>query len=173
MIKDPKNRRADLIERLADHVLGHGLENASLRPLAAAIGTSDRMLLYYFADKNDLMTAVLLRIAERLQGRLEAIVPAQIHPLESLRETVRTSLLSPDLRPYMRVWLEIAARAGREEEPFKTIGAAIGRGFLGWIGLRLTPEQQQDAARLLIAIEGILMLDALGLSDVADKPFGD
>jgi hypothetical protein len=73
----------------------------------------------------------------------------------------------------MRVWLEIAARAGREEEPFKTIGAAIGRGFLGWIGLRLTPEQQQDAARLLIAIEGILMLDALGLSDVADKPFGD
>ena len=53
----PDSRRTEIVERLADHVLAHGLSASSLRPLAKAAGTSDRMLLYYFADKSEMMTA--------------------------------------------------------------------------------------------------------------------
>ena len=56
-------RREAAIERMADHVLAEGLAAATLRPLAAAAGTSDRMLLYYFADKDELLTATLARIS--------------------------------------------------------------------------------------------------------------
>ena len=48
-------RREAAIERMADYVLSEGLGAATLRPLAAAAGTSDRMLLYYFADKDELL----------------------------------------------------------------------------------------------------------------------
>ena len=41
-------RRAQLAEAATDYVLEHGLIGLSLRPLAAEIGTSDRMLLYHF-----------------------------------------------------------------------------------------------------------------------------
>ena len=49
------DRREAAIERMADHVLSEGLAAGTLRPLAAAAGTSDRMLLYYFADKDELL----------------------------------------------------------------------------------------------------------------------
>src|SRR6476661_1699755 len=53
------DRRQVLAEAATDYVLEHGLLDLSLRPLAAELGTSDRMLLYHFKDKNDLVATVL------------------------------------------------------------------------------------------------------------------
>ena len=61
-------RRAEIIQRLTDYVLTEGLSAASLRPLAKAAGISDRMLLYYFADKAVMMTATLGVIAMRIMA---------------------------------------------------------------------------------------------------------
>lgn len=52
-------RREALAEAATDYVLDHGIIGLSLRPLAAALGTSDRMLLYHFRDKDDLVATVL------------------------------------------------------------------------------------------------------------------
>ena len=62
-------RRDELAEGATDYVLEHGLIGLSLRPLAAALGTSDRMLLYHFSDKDDLV-ATVLRVSNRpVRGR--------------------------------------------------------------------------------------------------------
>jgi len=53
--KKPPMTRDSLLPLLAAHVLTHGLGQASLRPLARAAGTSDRMLLYHFGSKEALM----------------------------------------------------------------------------------------------------------------------
>lgn len=50
-------KRQLILNQIADHLLAAGLKDASLRHLAAAIGASDRMLLHYFVDKDELMTA--------------------------------------------------------------------------------------------------------------------
>jgi AcrR family transcriptional regulator len=42
------NHRAKLLDEVADYILSNGLADLSLRPLAAAIDTSPRMLLYFF-----------------------------------------------------------------------------------------------------------------------------
>ena len=52
-------RRDELAQAATDYALEHGLIGLSLRPLAEAIGTSDRMLLYHFRDKDDLVTTIL------------------------------------------------------------------------------------------------------------------
>src|SRR6202034_1512844 len=69
------DRRQAAIERMADHLLLEGLGAATLRPLAAAAGTSDRMLLYYFADKDDLLSATLHRLAARMTAQLDEAIP--------------------------------------------------------------------------------------------------
>src|SRR5271154_452143 len=94
-------RREAAIEPMADHVLSEGLAAATLRPLAAAAGTSDRMLLYYFADKDELLTATLARIATRMTAQLDHAIP--IGPLRSfpvLLEEVWTALSSESLKPF-------------------------------------------------------------------------
>jgi AcrR family transcriptional regulator len=59
------NQREDLLERVTDHVLEHGLIGLSLRPVAAAVGTSDRMLIYHFGSRDALVSAVVARTTER------------------------------------------------------------------------------------------------------------
>src|SRR5205085_11112953 len=61
---DP-DRRARTLDRAADYVLDHGLEGLSLRPLAKALGTSPRMLLYDFASKEQLVDEVLAEVRRR------------------------------------------------------------------------------------------------------------
>ena len=63
-------RRDTVLEGIVDHFLEHGLGNVSLRALAAAVGTSDRMLLYYFSNKDELMLEVFSRVVERQADRL-------------------------------------------------------------------------------------------------------
>src|SRR5256886_14890487 len=66
---DPERRNRTLAQ-VADYVLEHGLESVSLRPLAAALGTSTRMLLYDFGSKEALLDEALAEIRRRLAERL-------------------------------------------------------------------------------------------------------
>ena len=59
------------------HVLEHGLTTASLRPLAKAAGTSDRMLIYHFGDKDGVIGALLDYLAAGFIAGLDAVVPAE------------------------------------------------------------------------------------------------
>lgn len=158
---------------MAGHLLHVGLGGASLRPLAAAAGTSDRMLLYYFTDKDDLLAATLGHIAARLARLLDETVgsPAP-RPFPALLAELWAAVRSPGLQPYMRLWIELAARASRDEEPYRAIAGQIADGFLAWAAERLHVEREADrapmAALLLATVDGLALLDAAGRGAMAD-----
>jgi AcrR family transcriptional regulator len=70
------SRRDELLDQVTDHVREHGLIGLTLRPVAAAIGTSDRMLLYHFGSRDDLVTAVVTRTEERAIAAIDALPAA-------------------------------------------------------------------------------------------------
>jgi AcrR family transcriptional regulator len=51
-------------------VLVHGLEDLSLRPLAAALNTSARMLLYHFGSREDLIRALVMSLRRQEDIRI-------------------------------------------------------------------------------------------------------
>jgi AcrR family transcriptional regulator len=165
------DRRAALLERLADHVLTHGLSASSLRPLAKAAGTSDRMLLYYFPDKGAMIGAVLEVVAARMVALLDARRAAGPLPYAALKAQLLAIVFAEDLWPYMRLWLEMASLAAHGDMVFRAVGEQLGRGFLAWGSAQL--DSASDAARaaesaqLLVAVEGTLLLRSVGLEDVA------
>ncbi len=162
-------RRADIIESLADHVLAHGLAGASLRPLAEAAQLSDRMLLYYFPDKAAIIAAVLECVAERLTALLAASTGARPLPFDTLLSVLHGVLFGDDVWPYLQLFLEVAALAGRGDPVARGVGERLGRGFLAWGAAQLdSPEATRapDAARLLVMVEGMMVLKSLGLGDV-------
>jgi AcrR family transcriptional regulator len=169
------DRLDQLIDRLADHVLAKGLAASSLRPLARAAGTSDRMLLYYFADKDAVIAAALRRVADRMIALLAMAAPSRPLSPEALRDHLAPLLTDPSVWPFMRVWLDMAARAAQGDDAIRTVGAGIGQGFLGWLGHHLdVPDAQRAgaAARLLIEIEGTVLLASLGLDDAISAARG-
>ncbi len=70
------NRREDLLERVTDHVVAHGLIGLTLRPLAADIGTSDRMLIYHFASRDALVSEVVAHATARATEAVAALPAA-------------------------------------------------------------------------------------------------
>ncbi|MGH8869222.1 MAG: TetR family transcriptional regulator, partial [Actinomycetes bacterium] len=60
-VRAPSPRREELLERAYAYALEHGLADLSLRPLAAAVGSSPRVLLYLFCSKDGLLRALLAR----------------------------------------------------------------------------------------------------------------
>lgn len=162
------SRRRAAIGRMADHVLAHGLAASGLRALAAAAGTSDRMLLYYFASKEEILGEVLGEIAARLLQALDAAVP-EPGPLTGADLLARlvAALDAPSLAPFMAVWLELAAASARGVEPHRSIGGAIADGFLAWIAARIEGSDPAAAAKLLVTVEGCALLAALGRGSLA------
>lgn len=167
MDRDKDARRAALLDDLADFVLDRGLDAASLRPMARAAGTSDRMLIYHFGDKDGLMAAVIGHVAARLTGLLEARAAPAPLPVDRLQPLLLDMALQDDIWPYLRLWLQIAARAGQGDPFCRAVGAQIGQGFIGWIGAQIDAEtdaaRQSQAARLFVLVEGLILVRSLGL----------
>jgi AcrR family transcriptional regulator len=153
-------------------VLDHGLNTASLRPLAQAAGTSDRMLIYYFGSKDALIAALLEHLAARMAAGLShALPPGRASSLGAAVAEVVALMRTSAFRPYSRVWLDIVSAAGQGGAAHGAAGHAVMQGFLAWIGARL-PEHLPDpdgAARLaLTLVEGVLVMDAVGHAETAD-----
>lgn len=164
-----EERKVALVLAAADHLLVHGFAASGLRALARAAGTSDRMLLYYFRDKEELLEAALGRIATQLSGELAAVQDESL-PLPDLGRRIARRLLDDRFWPYMRLWLEMASRAAHGDPLCQRLGEALGRGFLAWGESQLDctedAERPREAAQLLAMIEGLVLLKGLGLNDV-------
>ena len=92
-------KRQLIFNQIADHLLASGMKDSSLRQLAAAIGTSDRMLLHYFVNKEELMTAALNLVAARMISLLES-TGAQQMPFQTLLPSPCRVLEDPGIRKH-------------------------------------------------------------------------
>lgn len=166
---DQRPRRQALLDAMADHLLAHGLAGSPLRALAKAAGTSDRMLLYYFADRDELLTVLLDHVATQLHAMLATADPRPM-PFAALLRTLWEQTRTPALRPYLQLFLDLATAAGRGEEPHRTAAARIAGGFIDWTAARLDPAEGPPAARaalLLATLDGLLLLDGAGRGEEA------
>src|SRR2546423_15611407 len=69
--------RDRLLQGCLTYFLRHGVANLSLRPLAADLGTSARMLLHYFGSKEALIAEVMERVQARLQNAFQVLNDSQ------------------------------------------------------------------------------------------------
>lgn len=163
-----KPDKATLLAQLAEYVLAHGLNTASLRPMAAAAGTSDRMLIYHFGSKDALIAELLAHLAERMAAGLEAVLPPERYTSEdALLGDIVSLMRSSAFAPYSRVWLDIVAAAAQGSSAHRDAGHAIIGYFLDWLAVR-HPDGAAGAPRTLTLIEGSMVMDAVGQASIAD-----
>ena len=93
--------RSELIDRLVEHAASNGLTDTSLRDLAAAVGTSHRMLNYHFGSRAGVVAAVVERI-ESQQGDALAEIAAEATSTTEIIERQWAQLSDPALAPFIR-----------------------------------------------------------------------
>src|SRR5581483_9916746 len=92
--------------------LEHGLSGFSLRPLALAVGSSPRVLLFLFESKDGLIRALLARArAEELRilDQLKARGPQP--DLRAVLSALWQWLADPAHRPLLRLWADAYAQS--------------------------------------------------------------
>lgn len=109
---NPSARRTELLEASYRYVLTHGLADLSLRPLAEAVGSSTRVLMFLFGNKDGLVRALLERARADeltlLAGLRRAGRPVG---LPAAAEQVWRWLAAGEHRPLLRLWSEAYARS--------------------------------------------------------------
>jgi AcrR family transcriptional regulator len=100
----PSARKADLLEAAYGYVLSHGLVGVSLRPLAAAIGSGPRVLLYLFGSKDGLVQALLARARADELALLAPI--SKDAGLAGTTGQLWAWLTAPGHRPLLTLWVE-------------------------------------------------------------------
>jgi AcrR family transcriptional regulator len=162
--------REVLLPKLAAHVLAHGLAGLSLRPLAKAAGTSDRMLLYHFGSKDALVAELLDYLARQFAASLESAFPAgRAASRRDCFERVMAATGQPAFAPFFGLWWDIVGGCARGEQAYLASAGAIIEQLLHWIEAHLPtgdPDPEMGAKAVLTMVEGAQMLAAVGRADI-------
>ncbi len=161
-------RRAELLDRAYRHAQEHGLVGMSLRPLAEAVGSSPRVLLYLFGSKDGLVKALLERSRADELALLEAVRDDR-GTLADAAVRLWRWLASPEHGNVLALWTEAYARSLIEPD-----GAWAGfaeQTVNDWLSLLAgfqTPTDGVEAAAertLLLAVLRGALLDLLATGD--------
>jgi AcrR family transcriptional regulator len=160
-------RRRELLELAFRYVTEHGVSDLSLRPLAAAIGSSPRVLLYLFGSKDGLVREILALARER---ELEFVAGAGHEGGAAGAETVRRVwawLDDPAHAPVLRLWCESYVRSLQGGQPWAGFAAQTVGDWLDILGPLLASDGEESAAAatLTLAVLRGLLLDVLATGD--------
>ncbi|MDF2975924.1 MAG: TetR family transcriptional regulator [Actinomycetospora sp.] len=167
-------RQQELLEAAYAWVLEHGWAGMSLRPLAEAIGSSPRVLLFLFGSKDGLVRALLARSRADQLAVLEDLRADGPAGLAVVGQRVWAWLAGPGHRALLRLWLEAYTRSIGDPGDGPWAGFAA-RTVEDWDTLlahhqpparRDAPEGVAERALLLAVLRGAL-LDLLATGDTA------
>lgn len=161
-------RRAELLDALLAYSATHGLSDVSLRPLASAVGSSPRVLLYFFGSKAELVREVHLHARRRQMALVDEALAGYDDPAAALRALWQW-LTDPAHHNVERFFFEGYARSLHDQDgPWRGFGRSSVEEWLPRLGDLLGA----DATLVLAAVRGLLLdLLATGDRDRVDAGF--
>lgn len=160
--------RDRLLQNCLTYFLRHGLANLSLRPLAAAVGTSARMLLHYFGSKEALIAEVMGQVQRRLQDAFKELLTtrsggSRSNPLPKFWKVLSRKGNQPSLRLLFEIQM-LALQNPRRYRRYLTRTSVTWRGLIE----QALPAKQKNAvnATLHNAVIDGLLLELLSTGDL-------
>ena len=111
-------RKAALLDAIVDYVFDRGLSDLSLRPLSVAVGTSPRVLLYYFGSKDELIARVLERLRARQLAGFAQLRERRFESPQAACRAVWEILMNPTYQPFFRLFFEVFGLAVRDRKRY-------------------------------------------------------
>lgn len=153
--------RTTLLATVIDELAANGLTDRSLRELAAATGTSHRMLLYHFGSRAGLVAAVVAEIERRQRDVMMESAAVAESPGRLVR-TLWERTSSPEMRPFVRLFFEsLASTVHGGDESLSAAWLADGAAVAEQKGWSL----DESELRLVVGLVRGLLIDVLATGD--------
>lgn len=167
-----KYTKEEILEGAAAVAFDDGLSQLTFGRVAKRLGINDRIVVYYFPSKDDLVGDVLTVMGARLQ---EALAPAFTAAVADHVELVRVAwpvLARDEADPVFALFFEASGLASAGIEPYRTLVPQMIEAWIAWAAELLsgTPAVRRAQAEASIAlIDGLLLLRQLGGPAAADR----
>jgi AcrR family transcriptional regulator len=163
--------RAKLLEGTVDYILKQGLSGLSLRPLAAALKTSPRMLLYFFGSKERLLTEALALSRMRQQQEFARLL-ATMNKRQQRLALAWEVWSSEESKRYLWLFFEVYALAMRDRRRFPGFLERMVKDWLPFFenaiaAAGVEPERVPPLATFILATIHGLQLDLLATGERA------
>ncbi len=152
-----------LLQKILHYLLKHGLQDLSLRPLAKALGTNARMLIYHFGSKEGLIIEALGLAQQR---QIEALTKS---PKPKANSEAELAYLwkwfsSDDFLAFGKLLFEVEVLAINGDKHYSAFARQIIEGWASFIQTRFNDCDASTASVIVNAFSGFL-LDLLVTKD--------
>jgi AcrR family transcriptional regulator len=113
-----ETRPAELLDAIVTYLVKTGVAELSLRPLAKAVGSSPRVLLYYFGSKEELVVRALARLRERQRGTFGGMREAKYEQPSDACRAIWKQMSAPQSEKLFTFFFETYALALRHPRRF-------------------------------------------------------
>ena len=167
-----KHTKAEILEGALAAALDDGLSQLTFGRLATRLGISDRIIVYYFASKADLVREVVTAMGLQLQATL---APAFTTPACDHGELVARAwpvLAGPDNDRVFALFFEANGLAAVGREPYASLVPDLVEAWITWAAglMEGAPERQRTEAETAIAIiDGLYLLRLVGGGPAAER----
>ena len=160
---DPTIKPA-LLEKILVYLLSHGLADLSLRPLAEAVGTTARMLIYHFGSKERLIVEALA-LAQSKQLEALSSSPKPKSSTEAELTYLWQWFTSDEFLPFVKLLFEVEVQAMNGNALYTDFANRILDGWVAFVKSRLADCDTITATLVVNTFSGLL-LDRLVTNDV-------
>jgi AcrR family transcriptional regulator len=158
--------RDKLLAKCLKYFLKEGVANLSLRPLAAAVGTSARMLVHHFGSKEELIAAVMTQVRDKLQSLLRNVAGAEHHSATAVMLAFWELMTIRENLPYLRLLLEVQVLAIQNRSRYGAYLTSNSSSWLSIVEAAFPPGKDRSAmATLCTAVIDGLLLELLSTGD--------
>jgi AcrR family transcriptional regulator len=116
-VADP-GRPEELLDAIAAYIAKKGLAELSLRPLAKAVNSSPRVLLYYFGSKEKLVARAVQRLRERQRVGFGKMREARYEQPSDACRAIWKQMSAPESELAFKLSFETYAMALRHPKQF-------------------------------------------------------
>lgn len=164
--------RRHLLDAAIAHAARHGVTDLSLRQLAAALGTSHRMLIYHFGSKEGLLTEIVRTVEARQRAEVAELTAGLDVTAPDALAQLWDHFADPALWPWERLFFEVYAQALQGRPHARGLLDDAVESWLDPIAALLVergtpPDEARTEARLMLAVTRGLLLDLLATGDRA------
>jgi AcrR family transcriptional regulator len=141
------SERQRLLDLVAGYCIDHGVADLTLRRVAEAVGSNNRMLLYYFGSKEQLIATALIAASARFPLVLQSFDElADDRPLHQRLDAAWRSLSADINLPYIRLFFEVFGLAIHQPGRFDEFLGAVSHQWVDRVTAVLRREGMTRAA---------------------------
>ena len=167
-----KHTKEEILAGALETAAADGLSQLSFGRVAKHLGINDRIVVYYFPTKDDLITNVMLAMGGDLQAALGQAFAGPATDHLALTKAAWPILTAPESEKVFALFFEANGLAAAGREPYRSLVTGIIAAWVEWLVefFEGTEQERRTEAEAAIAlIDGLLLLRHLAGADAADR----